>query len=701
MALNQFGIGILFTAKDAASATIKQLDKNFRELDSTTDQQKKGFKDHGKSLATGMAMMAVGAGGLKASFNLAGQFGTFEQGLARVGAISMAGEEDLKALGAAAKQAGLDTQFSPTEAVTGLQNLVAVGFNAKESIELLNPALDFAAGGMLSVDQSTATVSSALKVFGKDAKDATLVADQLLKISNLTSLSANDLQQALGTVSRGANLTGQRLEEMLPAMGLVKNTGVDVSVAASSVSAALLAMAKNAKGFKKVGVEVADSTGKFRPMIDIVLDYTKHAATMTNEAERAALSVKLFGKFGATAAAAIGKQLTQGVRTASGQLLKGAEAADFLRAQMEGASGTAKEFKDKINAGFAGQMTLLKGSAETLAVTLGEPIAKALLPVIKGLIFLLNKLIEGFTWLPGPVKTAFGFLMTFGSALLFIMGAIKVATALFGIWTLVFGPLSAALATFGTALLAAFWPLLIVAAIIAAVYLIYDNWEFVSEALVDLFDWVVEKVLLAWEGLVILMKMIGKALYAIFVQPYIEGYKILVKILGKVRDGFVQVGEFIKGVWSSIVDALTPVFDFVQGMVDGISGFIDFLIDKIEGAVQMAKDAANYIADTGGGVFDIVTNTINPFSDDFGELPTGGLFGSDGALPLASSGAFTAGTAAREHARQGNQTNNTSGSPINLTVNSVVDGEVVASSTKKFLADERNRTFGSADSEDA
>ena len=91
---------------------------------------------------------------------------------------------------------------------------------------------------MISVDQSTATVSAALKAFGLEVDQAGITTDKLLRITNLTSLQAGDLQLALGTVARGASATKQSLTEMLPAMGLVKNTGVDVSVAASSVSSA-------------------------------------------------------------------------------------------------------------------------------------------------------------------------------------------------------------------------------------------------------------------------------------------------------------------------------------------------------------------------------------------------------------------------------------------------------------------------------
>ena len=49
-----------------------------------------------------------------------------------------AGEMDM--LKKAAIQAGIETQFSPTEAVKGLNELAQAGYSAKESVDLLRPS---------------------------------------------------------------------------------------------------------------------------------------------------------------------------------------------------------------------------------------------------------------------------------------------------------------------------------------------------------------------------------------------------------------------------------------------------------------------------------------------------------------------------------------------------------------------------------
>ena len=409
MALNALGLGMVFTAKDLASGTIKQLSVNFNKFSDGTERAAKRLKGAMVTAAAGVGLLVAGVGTLGTSFALANQAGQFEEGVAKVGAISRASSEAVARLAAAAKEAGIRTQFSPTEAIDGLQRLAAQGFNATESIQLLTPALDLAAGGQIGIADASIATAAAMKVFSLNVGEGAVAVDKLLRITNLTALQAPDLGLALGTVSRGAIAAKQSLDEMLPSVGLVKNAGVDTSVAASSVSSALQFVAKNAKAFKDVGVSVTDATGKFRPFLDVVRE-TDIALNkrFTDGAERTAKGIELFGRFGVVAFTNIANQLTNGIKDAAGQLVTGAEAIQFLRNQMSNAEGAAAEFREKLLDTFEGQKKLLRGVLQTLGISLGETFAKAFKPIV-GFLFAATgqmvKLIEG---IPVPVKAALG-----------------------------------------------------------------------------------------------------------------------------------------------------------------------------------------------------------------------------------------------------------------------------------------------------
>lgn len=455
MALNSLGLGFVFTAKDMASGKISQLAKSFGGMDKAALSANESYQRNFTAMGLGLGIMAAGAATLAGAFALANVAGEFEQQIAKVGAISQASAADLKRLHDAAIEAGIATQFSPTEAAAGLEALASQGFKATQSIKLLRPVLDLAAGGAIGVESAAEAITSAVHVFGLNMEQAAFAADKLLAISNGTALAAKDLQMALGTVGRGASMTNQKLEEMLISMGLVRNTGVDASVAAQSVSSALVFMAGRAGAFKKLGVSVTDAQGKFRPFLDVVMDTSKVLGSKyTDEAERAAMATKLFSRFGLQAYSAIVKQLGTGIRDeATGAILHGAEAMEYLRDKMEHTDGVAAKFREQMLNTFEGQKKLLHGSMQTLAIMIGEPLAKAFKPVVAMTLETVNKVIDFVRTIPEEVKGPFfkaivvvgGFAMAFGAVVAAVAGFLVLKPFLIAMGTALGGVMSAIL----------------------------------------------------------------------------------------------------------------------------------------------------------------------------------------------------------------------------------------------------------------
>lgn len=176
------GLGFVFTARDLASARLQTLrERNFMSLDQRvglgTEKITSSFRDWG----VGLSVMTVGAAMVGGAFALADKAAQFEQAIAAVGAVSGATrDEKYGQLREAAIDAGIATQFSPTEATVGLKELAQAGFNAQESMKLLIPVLDLAGGslGELAPAQAAGLASQALKAFGISADEAGLAVDQ-------------------------------------------------------------------------------------------------------------------------------------------------------------------------------------------------------------------------------------------------------------------------------------------------------------------------------------------------------------------------------------------------------------------------------------------------------------------------------------------------------------------------------------------
>jgi TP901 family phage tail tape measure protein len=600
-------MGLTFTVTDNATGEMAKIRTGFQRTSKAANQMNKGIGQQSQLAGAAVAgfATAAGAAGLAVAGKAAGLFGKFEQGIKRIGAISGATPKELKELSQAALQAGLDTQFSPVEATEGLANLAQMGFNARESMNLLGPALDFAAGGGISIAQGASTAASAIKAFSLEGKEATGVADKLLKISNLTALSAGDLELAIGTVARGAGAAGQSLDEMLPAMGLVKNTGVDASVAASSVSSALLMVAKNGKKFKGLGVDVTDASGKFRPFLDIVAETNAALSKDFPDAgKRAAKQMELFGKFGLTSANAIGTQLNKGIKGTNGELLKGADAISFMRSQMAGAEGTAKKFREAMLDNLEGQKTLLKGSVETLGVVAGEPLSKAIRPMVEGLIGGINKIIQMIQKMPPGLKEFISKAFLAASAVLAVVGAVGGAILAASAMGITMGVLKGILAAVGLALIK-------VAAVVGIVVLVFETFKAAYEqnlgGFADFVNGVVSQVKLVWTGLTQIFT--EGALSGEILKPENEGLR---NFLAKVAVVVAQAKAFWNGLkegFGAAIQGMQPQIEqFVAALkkIGAAFGFLGGPVENVQGKLASATGSGSKMGAILGAIGEVV-----------------------------------------------------------------------------------------------
>lgn len=445
--LNALGLGITLFAQDAASSTMEKVRASFLRVDGAATSLVQRFDRNMSHFKSGLALMGAGAATLGAAFALASPSGKFEQAMADVQSISGATALELGQLRNAALQAGVATQFTPIEGANALRELAAQGFSAKESITLLQPALDLAAAslGELGVAEAAQLSAQTMKAFGIEVSGAKLAVDQLLQSANLFALAPKDLPMAVGIGARGAQLMKQSLQETLISLGLVKNVIPTVERASTAVAVAMERLAaptqREMKWLQQINLHAADSKGKFKPFLDVINQVAQKTAGMTDE-KRALLLNRIFGPEGGAGAQAILTQLQNGIKTVTGEVLTGAKAIAYLRQQMADAAGTAKEFAERRLDTFEGQKTLLRGSLATLGIVVGDSFAKVLRPLVSGFLALVNRIIKVVMLVPDNIKNVIaqvvvavgGALTAFGAFL-----AIKGAVVAFGIAMSVLG----------------------------------------------------------------------------------------------------------------------------------------------------------------------------------------------------------------------------------------------------------------------
>ncbi len=591
MALNNLGLGFVFTAHDLASAKMQGLERNFMSLDRKvglgTDRITGSFRE----LGIGLSIMTAGAVMVGGAFALADKAGQFEQAIAAVAAVSGATKEELAQLRNAAIDAGIATQFSPTEATVGLKELAQAGFNAQESMKLLIPVLDLAGGslGELSPAQAAGLASQALKAFGISADDAAIAVDRMLQAVNVFALNASELPMALGNASRGAQALHQSMSETLIALGLVKNIIPGVERASTGVAVAMERMAdpKVQQALRGVGVSVTDSGGHFRNFLDVLGELSPALSKMT-DAKRSAFLIDTFGAHALGSVQAIMTQVTNGIRTNTGVTVKGADAIAYLRQQFENAGGTAASFRDKMLDTFAGQKQLLHGSLETLAIVLGEPFAQVFKPILATVIDALNGFLKFVRAMPAGLKKGLAAFFVGAGAILTVVGAAIAAKA--AIALLIIG-LKAAGVTIGGLIAVLLPAILVVAAIGIAIAGLYIAFQKNLGGIADFAQRVWARVSLFFEGLKQLIEEGGfsgavrdelnKAenggLKDFLINVFLWGHRI-VNFLSGIATGF-----------SAGVEAAKPSIDAFLGALKKLGVALGFLSDRDDADTAGAK----------------------------------------------------------------------------------------------------------------
>ncbi|WP_408891588.1 phage tail tape measure protein [Myxococcus faecalis] len=592
--LNNLGLGFVLTARDLASGVFSQVEVNFTRMDRRVGLGTARIESSFQRLGVAMSLFTAGAVTLGASLSLANTAGQFEQAVAGVGAVSGASSEVLGQLRDAAIKASLATQFTPTESVLGLRELTQAGFTAAEAMKLLEPVLDLAGGslGELTPQGAAGLASQAMKAFGISTDKASLSVDQMLQAVNVFALSANELPLALGTAARGAQALNQSLPETLIALGLVKNVVPGVERASTAVAVAMERMAdpQVQKHLRGLGVAVTDSKGNFLSFLGI-LDKLSPALERMTAAQRSAFLLKAFGREALGGVNAILTQFSNGIRKDTGEVVRGADALEYLRGAFEKAGGTATKFREQMLDTFEGQKTLLAGNLETLAIVLGEPFSQVLKPLVTLVASAVQQVLGVFQALPGPVKRAFAAFALGAGALVSLGGAViaaKVGLALMVVGLKVLGlTLGGLLATVLPAVGA------VVLLGVAAAGLAYAFRHNLG-GLGDFVRRVQEQVTLAFRSLVQLFEdggfsgavreELGRAesagLKDFLINVYLWAHRIHSFFSG-IADGF-----------SAGLEAARPTLDAFQATLGRVGAALGFFSERDDAATAAAKFAA-------------------------------------------------------------------------------------------------------------
>ncbi|MHB9031924.1 MAG: phage tail protein [Anaerolineae bacterium] len=468
----------------------------------------------------------------------------------------------------------------------------------KEKSKQLSPALKAVGAAIAAIVTAAVAAVAALAGLVNKAIEA---AGELVDLSEKTGLSTTQLQE----MQYIGDQLGVGLETMTGSMAkLTRN----MSTAREGTGAA-------AEAFKALGIDVTDSNGELRDSQTVYNEALAALGAMTNETERDATAMAIFGKSaqelnplikaGAWELANLRYESHEVGAVMSEETVSGLEAVGdsiaSLKAGFEGTMGTLSGYLVPVLNNITGLAkdymgefaAIVSGSKGDLRVA-GPQIGALLGKIINEMLKQLPNIIEtGLGLVQGLITTIVGQLPALVSALmqmlpLLLQFGIDVLLALIqGITQALPGLIQQItdMIPLIVQILLDNLPLLVKASLELILALVQG----LIEALPELIEYIPEIVTAIFDALVLAAPMILEAAYEL-VKTLIEGIGEMLATLkeqapviwGAIAEGFVALWESIKGVGGSIITKIweglegsyewlkKKVTDLFNGLVNGI-----------------------------------------------------------------------------------------------------------------------------------
>lgn len=499
----------------------------------------------------------------------------FDAEMSKVAAISGATGEDLDKLRAKAKEMGETTKFSASESAQALEYMAMAGWKTDQMTSGLEGIMNLAAASGEDLATTSDIVTDALTAFGLKAEDSGHFADVLAAASSNANTNVSMMGETFKYAAPIAGAMGYSVEDTAEAIGLMANSGIKASQAGTSLRTIMTKLngelVVSGENLGTMTLNTTNADGSMREFSDILADLRYGFARMT-ESEQTA-----------NAEALVGKNAMSGFLA-----LMNAAPADIekLNTAILNADGTAKSMADTMNNNLNGQLTILKSQLEGVAISLGEQ----LMPYISTAVDKISQLVTWFSNLDQGTKdtivTVAGLAAVIGPALVVVGTVIssvgKIITVI-GAAQKAFLLIKPAIAAAGAAIGGLSAPVLIaagvIAGLIAAGVLLYQNWDTVKAKAEELKQKLIEAWNTAKATVTTTIETMKTTISTTWenikttVSTTVDGIKT--KISTTFEEAKAKVTEIFESIKSAITEKIEAAKTAVQNAIDAIKKAFD------------------------------------------------------------------------------------------------------------------------------
>lgn len=237
------------------SSQLKNLNKNLRRTNNNTKKVTKSSNGMAKQFVKGAAAIGIIVTAFRTVSRVVSAvvttFSEFEFVMAKVNAVSGATQSEFKGLNETAEKLGRTTFFTATQVGELMLNFSKLGFSAQEIQDAVEPTLALATATGSDLARSATVAGAAVRGFGLDASETKRVVDVMAVSFSSSAMDIEKWQTSMTKVAPIAKSAGFSIEDTAAIMSKLTDSGIEASIAGTSLRNILLKMQDPASDLSK------------------------------------------------------------------------------------------------------------------------------------------------------------------------------------------------------------------------------------------------------------------------------------------------------------------------------------------------------------------------------------------------------------------------------------------------------------------
>ena len=237
------------------SKQLRDLNKNLKATNSETKKVTKSSNGLAKQFVKGAAAIGIIVTAFRTVSRVVSSvvstFSDFEFVMAKVNAISGATEQEFEGLTKTAEKLGRTTFFTATQVGELMLNFSKLGFSTQEIQNAVEPTLALATATGSDLARSATVAGAAVRGFGLDASETKRVVDVMAVAFSSSAMDMEKWQTSMTKVAPIAKSAGFSIEDTAAIMSKLTDSGIEASIAGTSLRNILLKMQDPASDLSK------------------------------------------------------------------------------------------------------------------------------------------------------------------------------------------------------------------------------------------------------------------------------------------------------------------------------------------------------------------------------------------------------------------------------------------------------------------